>query len=117
MAQKNHRGGFGTKCQSNKVVTIYANPDSEPRCVVYLLDFYFSKFPKPPESMDCFYLPKAPTSNEAPWFEPNPIGKNTLGKFVEKMCKEAGIAGKKNNHSLRATGASAVFCSSTRKTY
>ena len=36
---KNHQGGFGTKRQSNKVVTIYANPDAVPRCVVYLLDF------------------------------------------------------------------------------
>ena len=40
---KNHPGQFGVSRASNKVVTIYANSDSEPRCLVYLLDFYFSK--------------------------------------------------------------------------
>ena len=89
---KHHQRGFGTKRQSNKVVTIYGNPDAEPSCVVY-----FSKFPKLPKSMDFFYLkplPKAPADIEAPWFEPNPIGKNTLGKFVDEMYKEAGITAK-----------------------
>ena len=30
-------------------------------------------------------------------------------KITEKMCLEAGISEKKTNHSLRATGASALF--------
>ena len=33
---KNHQGRFGTSKESNKVVTIYANSDAEPRCLVYL---------------------------------------------------------------------------------
>ena len=32
-----------------------------------------------------------------------------LCTFVQVMCKEAGIEEKKTNHSLRATGASAMF--------
>ena len=37
---------LGTRTESNNIVTIYANPDA------YLLDFYFSQFPKPTNSMD-----------------------------------------------------------------
>ena len=36
-------------------------------------------------------------------------GRNTLATFVSKMCEVAGIPEKKTNHSLRATGASAMF--------
>ena len=109
---KNHQGGFGTSQHSNKVVTIYANSDAEPRDLVYLVDFYFSKFPKPPNLLDFFYLKplaKVPVNFDDPWFEATPIGKNTLGKFVCNMCEEAKIEEKKVNHSLRATGTSALF--------
>ena len=33
----------------------------------------------------------------------SPVGKNTLRKIVQDMCKDAGIHGYKSNHSLRAT--------------
>ena len=51
-------------------------------------------------------MPSNPTS---PWYDCVPLGKEKLQKFVEVMCKEAGINGKKTNHSLRATGATAIF--------
>ena len=54
-------------------------------------------------------LQKTPVDPRQPWFEPSPIGKNTLAKYVQCMCKEAGISEKKTNHSLRATGTSAMF--------
>ena len=38
-----------------------------------------------------------------------PVGAHQLNKFLEGMCQEAGIKGKKTNHSLHATGASAMF--------
>ena len=44
---------------SNKIVPIYANPSARPRCLVYLLDLYFSKFPdssKLKAKDDIFYL-------------------------------------------------------------
>ena len=37
-----------------------------------------------------------------------PLGKNKLGSMVKDMCSESGIE-LKTNHSLRATGASAMF--------
>ena len=79
---------------------------------MYLLDLYFSKFPKPPLEMDFLYLqpkPQKPTDPKEPWFNPNPIGKNTLQNYLSNMCIEAGIQEKKTNHSLRATGATAMF--------
>ena len=42
--------------QKNKVVSVYAKPSSRPRCMVHLLDKYFSKFPPKALSMDVFYL-------------------------------------------------------------
>ena len=109
---KNHPGTFGHNEQSNKVVPMYSNRSAVPRCAVHLLDLYFSKCPQPPNALSFFYLkplPKKPVEREAPWFQSTPIGKNTLAKFVETMCKDAGIKGKKTNHSLRATGATSMF--------
>ena len=81
--------------------------------MVYLLGYYFSKFPKPPLSMDFRYLqPKSqvPDDPKEPWFYPNLIGKNTLHSLLHTMCEEeAGIEDKKSNHSLRASGTTAMF--------
>ena len=82
-----------------------------PKCVVYLLDFYFKRLPKPPEDMEFFFakpLDKVPSDARAPWFYSVPVGKNTLGGLLADICREAGIE-KKTNHSLRATGATAMF--------
>lgn len=63
-------------------------------------------------NLDFFYLKplqQAPKNAEAAWFQATPIGRNTLAKFVQMMCDEAGIEEKKSNHSLRASGATAMF--------
>ena len=117
---KNHQGGFGTLNDSNKAVTIYStlvgNSGELFRDVVYLLDFYFSKFPKPPLEMDFLYLqpkPQKRSDPKEPWFYANPIGKNTLQNFLSNMCIEAGI--QKTNHSLHATGVTAMFAAQVPK--
>ena len=46
---------------------------------------------------------------DLPWFSSVPVGRNELNKMVQKMCADAGISGKKTNHSLRATGAWQLF--------
>ena len=38
-----------------------------------------------------------------------PVGRNKLSKVVSDMCHEAQIDGHKNNHSLRATGATQLY--------
>ena len=55
-----------------------------------------------------FYLrPKAKYSEEAgaTWYLNVPVGHNTLGNTVKRLCRDADITGNKTNHSLRATTA------------
>lgn len=112
---KNRSGGIAQLHLKNKIVPIYAVPENRPRCLVFLLDLYFSKFP--PESsniQDVFYLRpkvKPPGASDQPWFDAMPIGKNKLSSMMKEMSVEAGFEETKSNHSLRATGASALFAS------
>ena len=79
--------------------------------MVYLLDYYFSKFPQSPNTLGVFYLhplPKKPKDERAPWFSSVPIGKNKLAQFVKEMCKEVNTSAK-TNHSLRVTGVRSMF--------
>ena len=109
---KNHKGAFGTLHNSNKVVTVYATAGTDGdilRDVVFSLDKYLEKFPVPPSSLGFFYLQPRAADPKAPWYHPNPMGRNNLNSLLSQLCQEAGIAGKKTNHSLRATGATTLF--------
>ena len=118
----NRSGGLRQLRVENKVVPVFATPTAGNRCHVRILDLYMSKLPLVAKVKDFFYwrphltLPKDPA---APWFTASPLGKNTLGDMVKEICKDAGIEGKKTNHSLRATGASELFAAGvyTRKNY
>ena len=80
-------------------------------CHVFLLDLYISKMPKKAKEMDYFYLrplESTPRNPSAPWYYASPVGEHKLGKMVKEMFCEVGVSGK-TNHSLRATGASALF--------
>ena len=106
---KNHAGiNFR---EANKVVPVYSNVKARPRCLVYLLDLYFKKFPSRATEMDLFYLrpKKSVSTSTSEWYDCAPIGRDKLKVFLNTMCSEAGIHEKKTNHSLRATGASALF--------
>ena len=114
-----YKSGTSLK-ESNEVVPVYANPSTLPQCLVYLLDKYFSKFPPRAIDMDVFYLrcvSKKPVDGDS-WYECSPVGKEKLQKFMELMCYNAGITNKKANHSLCATGATALFsaCRCSQKT-
>ena len=50
-----------------------------------------------------------PKDEGEPWFTPVPIGKNLLSKMVAEMFSEAGITGRKTNHSLCVLGATTLF--------
>ena len=97
---------------NNKVVSIYANSSVDDRCHVHILDIYISKLPQEVREKDFFYarpLPAIPVDPKKPWFAPVPIDKNSLNTMLKDICHEAGITGRKTNHSLRATGASELF--------
>ena len=105
-----NRSGVNTK-ETNTVVLVYASPSTPPHCLVYLLDLYISKLPAESKERDVFCLRPAagvPAGRTAPWYERALVGKEKLRTFVATMCQEAGIA-PKTNHSLRATGATALF--------
>ena len=102
------RSGVNAK-EANKVVPVYASPDARPRCLVNLLDLYFSKFPDNAKNVDYFYLrPRKKFKPDMPWYDCSPVGKETMKKYMATMCAAAGLE-RKTNHSLRATGASTMF--------
>lgn len=70
-----------------------------------------ARLPKYAFKQDILYLrpkPSAPADESSPWYGQAAVGKNTLSVMVKEMRVEAGIGGK-TNHSLCATGASAMF--------
>ena len=82
----------GVNATENKIVPVYSAPDGKPRCLVYLLDKYFEKFR--PNDLDVFYLrPKASYTSSDVWYDCVPVGIQKLKKYLECMCKEAGITG------------------------
>ena len=109
-SSKNRKGGLAEIRLEHKSVSTYANPEISIRCHVYLLDLYISKLPPQAFEKDIFYCrPCAPVDCQMPWYSSVPIGRNQLSKMVSGMCEEAGIVGKKTNHSLRVSGTSALF--------
>ncbi len=52
--------------------------------------------------------PRKHYAGSTTWYKAVPVGKNKLGSMEKDMCLEAGVE-QKTNHSLRATGATALF--------
>ena len=59
---------------------------------------------------EIFYCrPKATTPHsDKPWYDSVAVGKNKLAGMVSEMCEAGGVK-RRTNHSLHATGASALF--------
>ena len=110
-SSKNRKGGLQELKLEHKTVPVMADPEAGVRCHVYLLDLYIRKLPSEAIMKDLFYCrPLQKTSSELqPWYSAVPIGRNMLNQMVALMCETAGISGKKTNHSLRVTGATALF--------
>ena len=67
------------------------------------------KLPPQAFEMDCFYMePLTIGDNRSLGMQPSPV-ERTSSSMVKNMFADAGIA-VKTNHSLRATGASEMFC-------
>ena len=106
---KNHSGGVNDDTDG-KIVSIIAS--SHPHSLVALLDLYFSKVPQDAIRPDApFYLKPllfTPTGTR-PWFLDYPLPKTRVQMMVKDMFRDAQIEGRFTNHSLRATGATALF--------
>ena len=110
-ASKNRQGGISRLKLKNKSIEILENRDIGDRCHCTLLDLYISKLPAEAKSMDLFYarpLEHAKSDNDV-WYYKQPVGRNKLSKMVSEMCTLAKIPGHHTNHSLRATGATALY--------
>lgn len=81
------------------------------RCHVHILDKYLSKLPEKAAKTDTFYWQSMPIPDkkDKSWSCNTPCDKNRLSKVVSEMFMEAGVAQKKTNHSLRASGVSTLF--------
>ncbi len=110
-SSKNRPGGIEELQSDHKAVTIFANPAVGDRCPVLILDKYIAKLPANAfeKAFYCKPLASTPTDESKPWFTAVPVGKNLLSKMVAEMCAEAGVVGKKTNHSLRVAGATTLF--------
>ena len=78
---KNHSGvNFR---ENNKIVPVYSCPEAQPRCLVYLLDTYFEKFPPRAIESDLFYLqPKKAPAGDHIWYDNVAIGRDKLTNFL-----------------------------------
>ena len=110
---KNRNGGVEDYKMESKCVTIVASEGGGNRDHVFILDTYLSKIP--PEMVannERFYLrPMQHVAGYegASWYYRQNIGQHKIQTMVKKMFEAAEIDGKYTNHSLRATGASALF--------
>ena len=54
-SRSKNKSGSNQKA-ANKIVPVYASPESGPQCIVYLLYIYLSKLPQGAKAPDTFYL-------------------------------------------------------------
>ncbi|XP_061191658.1 uncharacterized protein LOC133199852 [Saccostrea echinata] len=88
---------------------MYEEKDN-PRCPVALYEFYAEKRPQTMlKQEDPIYLELHRNwAEKNVWYVSQALGKNSLGCLVKTMCTEAGIAGRKVNHSARKTAITAL---------
>lgn len=87
---------------------IFPTPDQKgtPKDPVVAYKTYASKRPSlmlNPESPFYLAINYGSKTKSAIWYKCQPLGKETLGRMMSNMAKEAGIPGHITNHSLRRT--------------
>ena len=103
---KNHQG-VGRQEEEKKQV-MYAQ---EEYCPVRSLKKYIAKLD--PACPALFQKPKQVALSDGPWYEPKPISKNALGKFLSNISKEAKLSVIYTNHCLKATAATILNAAGT----
>ena len=109
---KNNQGGIQERHQKPKVVRVYANQQSRNCCVVRIFQKY--KMLRPNSNPRCSpalcLRPLAKfTCGKGPWFTCQPVGQHTLRKITSDLCSQAGVKGKRTNHTLKATAATRLY--------
>ena len=101
---KNYQGRFSKCGKGNKIVKVFAEPESD-RCPVHVLIMYFSKLPDYPTSILFQWLPRGPEDSSQPWYKTVQVGINPLKKMMPTVSESANVPVRYTNHSLRATAA------------
>ena len=60
-------------------------------------------------STNAFYRSPLKCPKPDCWYTTVPVGHNKLASTVKRLCEQAGIAGYRTNHSLRATAAARMY--------
>ena len=92
------------------MVTIVANKAAKEKCPVFILDTYISKLPEEAKKNDLFYcraIQNAP--KDGPWYTAVSIGRSFPRNMVHSICEEAGVTGRKSNHSVWVMGTTTLF--------
>ncbi|XP_068712788.1 zinc finger MYM-type protein 2-like [Montipora foliosa] len=104
LIEKNYAGGLKHRKLRPKTVEQHDNPGKPERCIVRIFEKYQSKCPKLKPGSPLYLTPKRKvSSDDEVLYTKTPVGKNTLRKVVQDMCRVAEVEGYKTNHSLRAT--------------
>lgn len=83
---------FSSRTNSKKHHKVHADPSAGKRCLIYLLDLYFSKLPPYAYEKDILYLrPKANFFHNAPWYDTFPVGREKLRTMTRDMCVDGGM--------------------------
>lgn len=109
-ASKNKQRGTRQLRLDHKRVSIVANKAAKERCPVFILDTYIGMLPEEAKKNDLFYCRAIQNvAKDGPWYSAVPIGRNILQNMFRTICEEAGVSGRKSNHSLRVLGATTLF--------
>ena len=110
VSTKTNNGGLKHDNLDPKDGTCYPSKFKD-RCLVQLTKLYYSKIPKTYKTPAFYLQPNSEknVSKGAPWFRDSPVGRDSLGKVVKRLCNLAGIKGYHTNHSLRAGCATVLY--------
>ena len=106
---KNYQGYFSESNKSNKIVKVFAEPESD-KCPVRILDSYLSKLPKNPPAFYLQWLTRVPESSIQPWYKRVRVGINPLKRMMPTISERAKLPVRYTNHSLRATSCYSNVC-------
>ena len=108
LAERNSKTMDGTKRHDMRDTTPKIFETGTEKCPVKMFEKFVERRPIAAISPDYpMYITPIPTERLRPhekvWYYKCPMGRNTLGDLVKKMCLRTGIEGKKTNHSIRKT--------------
>ena len=106
---KTYSGGLSHQIIKPKIKEHHENLQNPERCHVRLFEKYLQM--RPVNAVAAFYLkPLNKVSSSGPWYSATTvIGVTKLKSIMKTICTNAGITGRKSNHSLKATCATRLF--------